>query len=430
MTVIPIMILILIMLSYLPLNMGKKLHRVVAALLTLGADVSAVNAVNAEGLSPLHLSGYTVQISPSTLTLLIDRGANCKLSDSRGLTPLHCVFLGDNKHCARLYADDTSDDISVDWFDSVERLLQGGANFSAQTHSTRSTPLHLACLNNVRPRSVLPKLLSNTNIFDHLKSALCSADILGNVVCHYIGCIEEKCECNSAGHQRIRNCSGLSTLMCNLEINPELPETDRMERTRLHKLFGDSTFDIFFAKGTWLQLLGNTDCLGRTALHHMCIVGADKRGLKTAFLYADTSILNEAFRSLWNVRDQFGRTALHYAYLYGKIHEFIGSLISAGADHSIRDNDGQPPETFAEALHAPLKGSWSAAEQRKRECAVEENQQASCTIVPLSYSKKSPRGELDTAYNEFIALTQWHSEKNNMNEEINKLACGEHQEES
>jgi ankyrin repeat protein len=65
-------------------------------------------------------------------------------------------------------------------------------------------------------------------------------------------------------------------------------------------------------------------------------------------------------------RDQYGKTALHYAGYNGH-EEVVRFLLLAGADPTITDNDGRTPRIFAEEDHGHRNGQ---VRQRRARCVA------------------------------------------------------------
>lgn len=81
-----------------------------------------VNAMDGQGMTPLHLAAYGGHTD--TAKLLLAKNANIEASDAKGLTALHCAAMGGHKKV-------------------VAMLLESGANVKAVTVE-RLTPLHAA----------------------------------------------------------------------------------------------------------------------------------------------------------------------------------------------------------------------------------------------------------------------------------------------
>lgn len=110
-----------------PLMVACRLGELLLAtrLVRHGADLRATNSASDTALHYAAFFGKAHLIS-----LLIDYGAEIEAKNSQGCTPLHDAVGS-----------------SSDPFDTVDQLLQAGANKEAMTKDSRFRPLHLAILN-------------------------------------------------------------------------------------------------------------------------------------------------------------------------------------------------------------------------------------------------------------------------------------------
>jgi len=103
---------------------------------------------------------------------------------------------------------------------------------------------------------------------------------------------------------------------------------------------------------------------GDTALH-AAIHGPDVAAglpLSTVLYLCETGKLD------MNVRNNYGRTALHSAVLRGK-SEVIKELLASGIEPTIRDNDGKTALDLARgeaAMHAQMNKEFGASADRDR----------------------------------------------------------------
>jgi len=382
------------------------------AIEVLADQGAAVNATNAEEMTPLHFACIASRFSNTRL--LVERGANCAAADSRGLTPLHYVF-----H----YRKNRDIFSRAPYTEPTNLLLKHGASVDARTRSALLTPLHLACRN--------PDTQNCTEIVDNFKTSWLTADVLGNIACHYDldGFANVSCgngQCHTLGH--VKNQCGISAVLANVNFRSQCfrdDDCDKMGRTILHVMLCrtlyvvyDFTLQSFISKCQNMGVIEKMDYLKRTGLHYLCIVGIVRQA-EHLYLNGQSGNVSASvfshFRHQIDCRDHFGRTALFYAALY-KPAFFTENLLLTGADPGIADNDGILPEDIAAARRMSDIAQLLVAKRRELEGNHGNERNDKCfgrlvSVVSLNVEQKESDGKLETAFREITFFTDQDSNK-------------------
>jgi len=140
----------------------------------------ALNATEAEGITPLHLAAATDQADMAKL--LLSRGAKVDTGNTKGFTPLHWAASRDATHTLQVLLDAGADinakahnnitplhwAASRECVNAIRALLDAGADFAAVT-TMGYTPLHLAVKKN--PYSEGAVLLAETQAISEDKAS-------------------------------------------------------------------------------------------------------------------------------------------------------------------------------------------------------------------------------------------------------------------
>jgi uncharacterized protein len=318
----------------LPLLVGTDQVELAQLLIEKGADVKIRDG---DGNTPLHHLGT----SESLLKLLLSKGADVNAQDGTGISPIHNRF---SRHNLAI----------------MQKLVAAGANVNARSKELL-TPLHLtrdpAIVKFLISRGAKVNAKTNQN-FTPLHYALSNLEIARLLI-------------KAGADLTIQNRSGapihgsdlspeVLKLILAQRVNVNLRNADRQTPLRIHRFRADLT-QILLAKGAQVNLQDN---IGRSPLHDVNIDVA--------------KLLVKAGGNI-NLPDNQGQTPLHRAVLEessGFGIELVTLFISRNVKAEIKDKQGKTALAIACELQKTEIIKLLEAYQTRR------NQPSTCPQTP------------------------------------------------
>ena len=319
-----------------PLHFARD-HKIVARLLTLGADAAAKNI---NGRTPLHEAAIwgTTEILKAILHEFIDRKFSVDVADDQGFTPLHLAVFSEVKE---------------NILEKISLLVSAGAEVD-KPNLHGFTPMRLACTNyNLKASTVLHLLRcgASPHVIDEYGNTCLHAIFKMNPI--FYPSEEDSLEVTTILHELVK-------LRCNVNIKnrngqtavhyaaysalPQQVKTllesgadpsiaDHIGRIPLHKSMYNKDFKVVEILLEYSKSPCVVDHFGRMPLHYAAASGKPE---SINAIIQGMSPPIQGVENFINKQDNFGMTPLHYFLAHKRTEESILScLLQHGADVNI-----------------------------------------------------------------------------------------------